>query len=83
METKTYWAVSIFKTKTFWLNFVAIALEIINTLNAGELYEMVGIDPQRRMLLIMVFNIILRRFTERPARVMKPGDTFPVEVKSL
>lgn len=83
METKTYYAVSIFKTKSFWLNIAALVLEILNKTEVVPLYTAAGLTPENRALLIMILNLILRRFTERPARVIKPGETVPVEVKAL
>lgn len=82
-ETQTYFAVSIFKTKAFWVNTTLIVLELLNSLTPVELYNALGIQFEQRAILIMVCNIILRRFSERPARVMRPGDTIPVEVKKL
>lgn len=82
-ETQTYYAVSLFKTKSFWLNIAAIVLEILNATDVAPLYSTLKITPEQRGLLVMILNIIVRRFTERPARVMKPGDTLPVEVKRL
>ena len=81
MATVSYTGVSIFSTKTFWLNTLAFVVAILS------LTEVVQIIPPQFMGIygaaLAMANVGLRMLTVRPAVVMMPGETRPVEVQRL
>ncbi len=79
--TVTYFAVSIFSSRTFWLNALAV---IIASLSAADV---ITIIPLRFLplaaALVAVANIILRALTVRPVALIAPGTSAPVVVSKL
>ena len=52
---------SIFLSKTFWVNFLAMAFMIIN-----HFYPLVELTPELQVIILGVINIILRLITGQP-----------------
>lgn len=81
VRTVEYHAISIFSSRTFWVNFVAAAVAVLS------LTEIVTLIPATWMsaytAVIAVLNITLRMFTVRPAVMIMPGETQAVTVKKL
>ena len=79
--TVTYYAVSIFSSRTFWANTAAL---IVGVLSATDV---VPIIPARFLpmstALVAALNIWLRTITVRPVALIAPGDTKPVEVAKI
>jgi hypothetical protein len=80
-KTVNYMGISLFTTKTFWLNFVAFVVAILS------LTEVVTLIPARYMALygavVAILNTGLRLLTVRPAFIMAPGETRSVEVQKI
>lgn len=79
--TVTYFAVSIFSSRTFWVNLAAGLVAILSAT------EIVTIIPLRYLplstALVAALNIGLRMVTVRPVALILPGDTKPVEVVKI
>ena len=80
-ETRTYYAVSLFSSRTFWVNAAAGLVALLSAT------EVITIIPLRWLptstALIAALNIALRMMTVRPALLIAPGTTKPVEVSAL
>jgi hypothetical protein len=79
--TVTYFAVSIFSSRTFWLNTAALFVAV------SSLTEVVTIIPIRFMPLfsacVAIANVYLRTVTVRPAAFIAPGETVGVQVEKI
>lgn len=79
--TVTYWAISVFNSRTFWLNTAAALVAILSAA------EVVTIIPLRFMPLVAaivaVANLYLRAVTVRPVAFIAPGETKAVVVAKL
>lgn len=77
----TYWATSIFTSKTFWLNLVAAVVACLS------LTEVTTILPAKWLpaagALLAVGNIILRTTSTRPVAFISPGTTMAVSVPKI
>lgn len=80
-ETRTYYAVSLFSSRTFWFNalsFVVMALAATDVL---------VIIPAKALpfvtALVTMINIWLRTETVRPVALIAPGATKAVQVPAL
>jgi hypothetical protein len=77
----TYWAVSIFNSRTFWLNAAAGTVAMLSAT------EVITIIPPRFLplstALIAALNIMLRLGTVRPVALIAPGATVPVLVPRI
>lgn len=78
---QTYYAKSLFETKTFWVNLAGAVIAILQATEFQSLLTAGGL--KYTALAITVINIILRTWTERPAVVMMPGKVRPVKVHTL
>lgn len=80
-----YWAISLFNSKTFWVNngVIVVAL-LIEVLSATDVITVI---PKSMLpfstALVAVLNIYMRTITQRPARVIAPGTTTPVLVPRI
>ena len=80
-EHVTYWAVSVFSSRTFWLNAVML---LVGVLSATEVLTI--IPPRLQPMasaLVAVLNIILRIATVRPVAFIAPGETQQVLVNKI
>jgi hypothetical protein len=79
--TVTYWAISIFSSRIFWLNAAAL---IVGLLSATDILAVI---PARFLplaqALVAGLNIALRLGTVRPAALIAPGTTAPVLVPMI
>ena len=77
-RTVTYFAISLFSSRTFWVNGAAFLVA------ASSLAEVTTILPERFLpmfgALVALANVYLRTQTVRPAALISPGTTQPVEV---
>jgi hypothetical protein len=80
--TRTYYARSMFVTKTLWVNLAGTALEILNYTDLVPLYPG-WFTAAHRVAVIGLLNIGLRRLSDRPARFIGPKETTPVQVETL
>jgi hypothetical protein len=80
-ETVTYFAISLFSSRTFWLNAGALFVAICS------LTEVVTIVPLRYMptysAIVACVNLILRFTTVRPVALIAPGGVVAVQVPKL
>jgi len=78
---KTYFAQSIWVSRTFWVNIAVIVLAM------AEAKDIINVLPPGVMkyvpTVIAIINIILRKTTVRPVAFIRPGRTKPVFVKTL
>jgi hypothetical protein len=81
METRTYFAISILSSRTFWFNAVTLFLAVL------QLTEVVTLIPARflplQLAIVAVGNVWLRTVTVRPAAFIAPGTTAPIAVAKL
>jgi hypothetical protein len=79
--TVTYFAVSLFSSRTFWVNAAALFVA------ATSLTEVVTIIPLQWMplfsALVAIVNVALRLVTVRPVAFIAPGDTKPIQVPRI
>lgn len=77
----TYFAISLFSSRTFWLNAADL---VVNLLSATAI---VTIIPARWTpiagALVAGLNILLRTQTVRPVALIAPGTTQPVLVRKV
>lgn len=77
-RTVTYFAISLFSSRTFWVNAAAFLVA------AGSLAEVTTVLPERFLplfgALVALANVYLRTQTVRPAALISPGTTQPVQV---
>jgi hypothetical protein len=77
----TYWAISLFSSRTFWVNAAALVVAVLSAT------EVVPIIPLRVLplstALVAALNIWLRTITVRPAAIIAPGTTQPVRVTRI
>jgi hypothetical protein len=77
----TYYAVSVFSSRTFWVNLAAGLVAILSAT------EIVTIIPLRLLpastALIAALNIGLRMITVRPVALIVPGTTKPIQVAKV
>ena len=66
---------SIFKSKTFWLNLLALLNELIKVLPINESIQNVTIPTSVVALALPPANIILRKFTSKETFVIPPSPT--------
>lgn len=76
--TRTYYAQSIFVSKTFWINLAGIVIAVL------QANDVIAVLPPSTLkytgAVIAVINIVLRFATVRPVALIAPGDSKPVEV---
>jgi len=81
METRTYYAISLFSSRTFWWNAANGLIAILS------LTEVTALIPVRflslQVAVVAAVNVYLRSVTVRPAVVMMPGKTAAVEVPKI
>ncbi len=80
-ETVTYWAISIFNSKTFWWNVANFIPAMLS------LTEIVQLIPVRfigiQLALVAAVNLWLRTSTIRPVALIKPFATTPINVDKI
>lgn len=78
---QTYFAKSIFVSKTFWVNVGSLIV------GASELVEFTDLLTDKQLQIftavVALVNLALRLYTTRPVAFMAPGETKPVQVESL
>lgn len=80
-KTVTYYAISMFSSRTFWWNAANFALAVLSQSEVTVL-----IPPRYLSLQVAVVtlgNLWLRSQTVRPAVIMAPGNVQPVTVAKL
>jgi hypothetical protein len=79
--TVTYFAVSLFSSRTFWLNTAAFLVAV------SSLTDVVTIIPVRFLPLlsavVAMANVALRLATVRPVALIAPGDSKPIQVAKI
>jgi hypothetical protein len=79
--TVTYFAVSLFSSRTFWINLAAGLVALLSAT------EVVTIIPLKLLplstALIAALNIGLRMVTVRPVAIIPPGTSKPVSVAKV
>ncbi len=79
--TVEYWAISLFSSRTFWLNLGAFVLAALS------LSDVTAIIPARFVPLeaagVAMLNLYLRTVTVRPVAFIAPGTTARVVVPKL
>lgn len=82
--TVTYWAISLWNSRTFRANAVLILVDAAALL---ALPEVVARVPPQYLILyglaVKALNIYLRSITQRPAALIAPGTTAPVAVAKI
>lgn len=79
--TVTYWAVSLFSSRTFW---VAVLTAAIGLTAEPELLALVPLAWLPRILLgVGLLNMVLRKLTVRPVVLAAPGTAVPVDVPRI
>jgi len=77
----TYFAISLFSSRTFWLNAATLLVAVLSAT------EVIVIIPIRFLPLttagVAALNIWLRMATVRPVALIAPGTTAPVVVVKL
>lgn len=80
-QTVTYFAISLFSSRTFWWNAANFALAALS------LSDVTALIPPRYLSLqvavVAMVNLWLRSITVRPAVIMAPGNVQPVTVAKL
>jgi len=84
-STVTYWAISDFNSKTIWVGAATVLFGILTDPDLrGLLTTLIPLTYLPRAISILgIVIIVLRKFTERPVRTMRPFATMPVEVAKL
>jgi hypothetical protein len=80
----TYWAISLWNSRTFRTNAVLILVDAAALLALPEVIARV--PPQYLILYglaVKALNIYLRSITQRPAVLIAPGTTVAVDVPKL
>jgi hypothetical protein len=80
-DTRTYYAISLLSSRTFWFNAATLVLAAL------QLTEVVTLIPPRflplQLAIVAVGNVWLRTLTVRPAAFIAPGTTTPVAVVKM
>ena len=80
-RTVQYFAISLFASRTFWFNLANL---VVAALSMNEITTLI---PPRYLPLqaavVALVNMALRLGTVRPAAMIMPGSTTPVEVKRI
>jgi hypothetical protein len=77
----TYYAISLFSSRTFWLNAAGFLLLVL------EATDVITLLPLKALpfvgATVTVLNIFLRYVTVRPVAIIAPGATVPIQVERL
>src|SRR6476660_4867226 len=80
-ETRTYFAVSILSSRTFWVNLGTFVFAVLSA------EDIVTVLPRAALpyvpALLALINIWLRYVTVRPVAFIAPGNTLPILVPKL
>ena len=80
-EQRTYWAMSVFNSRTMWLNAIAVLVAILS------MTEVITLIPPKYLptatMITAVLNMILRTQTQRPIAFTSPGSATPVQVDKI
>jgi len=80
-ETRTYYAVSLFSSRTFWIAVLTVAAGLVAE---PEIVALIPVGALPRILIgVGLVNMVLRRLTTRPVVVSVPGTVTPVQVPKL
>jgi hypothetical protein len=80
-ETRTYFAISLFSSRTFW---VAALTLLIGLVAEPEIVALIPLSALPRVLVgVGLVNMVLRKLTVRPVVISVPGTTQPVEVPKI
>lgn len=78
---RTYFAISLFSSRTFWVNAAAL---VVGILSATDVIAIIPIrDLPIATAIVAALNIFLRTITVRPAALIAPGETKAVSVPAL
>jgi len=81
--TVTYWAISLWNSRTFRTNAVLIAVALVPLLDT----DLLVLIPPRYLVLygivVKAINIYLRTITQRPVALIAPGSTQAVAVEKI
>ena len=79
--TRTYYAISLFSSRTFWWNAANGTLALLS------LSEVTTLIPARflplQLAVVAMVNLYLRTVTVRPAALIAPGETKPIVVPKV
>lgn len=79
--TVTYWAISLFSSRTFWWNAANGVLAVLS------LTEVTTLIPARflslQVAIVAAVNLYLRTVTVRPVAIIAPGTTTPIAVPKI
>jgi len=79
--TVTYYAISLFSSRTFWWNFANAIVALLS------LSEVTTLIPPRflslQLAVVASVNLYLRTVTVRPVALIAPGQTVPVAVPKV
>jgi hypothetical protein len=78
---KTYFAKSVFVSKTFWANVALFIIALVKETSFGT--QIPPIIANNLLAVAAIINIGLRIFSVRPVAFTMPGDVTPVEVRTL
>lgn len=80
-EQRTYFAVSVWNSRTMWLNAIATVVAILS------MTEVVTFVPSQHMptytMVVAVLNMILRTQTVRPVAFTSPGSVTATQVDKI
>jgi hypothetical protein len=77
----TYYAISLFSSRTFWLNAADL---VVNLLSATAIVTVIPAEWQALAgATVAGLNILLRTQTVRPVALIAPGTVQPVLVKKI
>lgn len=80
-EQRTYWAMSVFNSRTMWLNAIGILVGVLS------MTEVITLIPPRHLpiytMIMAVLNMVLRTQTVRPVAFSAPGSVTPTQVTKI
>jgi len=80
-ETRTYWAISVLSSRTFWWN-AANGLSALLSLSEINVLIPARFVPVQ-LAIVAGVNLYLRTVTVRPVAFIAPGETKPIAVPKV
>src|SRR5678815_5025754 len=80
-QTVTYWAVSLFSSRTFWWNLANGLLAMLSLAEVNVLIPARFVPLQ--LAIVASVNVWMRTVTVRPVALIAPGTTQPVSVPKV
>ena len=80
-ETRTYYAISLFSSRTFWWNAANGVLAVLSLSEVNVLIPPRFVPLQ--LAIVAGVNLYLRTVTVRPAVLIPPGETRPITVPKV